>query len=286
MVTCTKQNDAILVDVQIKRNSKWQQDFLLTSDVHIDNAKCKREMLKRHFSEMVDRNAYWMDNGDFFDAMGGKYDKRSNKQDILPELQTSNYFDTLVEFGGKFITPEIASRTILLADGNHELSITSHHEINLLDRLQKQYAPNAIRGEYDGFIRFSFKDNGVTYGSLTMFRTHGTGGNAPVTRGAIQTNRRQDMYLADVFVSGHIHTAYSMPRPRLFLNKNNKVEIQEVEHIQLGTYKDSTKGTWERMKGFSPPMLGGCWLSFRWMESKLDDGQRIGRVVPFFERAR
>jgi hypothetical protein len=56
-----------------------EQYFLLQSDVHWDNPQCDRTMLKRHLDLALKRNAPVIDIGDFFCAMQGKYDKRSNK---------------------------------------------------------------------------------------------------------------------------------------------------------------------------------------------------------------
>ena len=37
--------------------------------------------------------------------MGGKWDKRSNKSDILPELNHGNYFDKVVNYGADILRP-------------------------------------------------------------------------------------------------------------------------------------------------------------------------------------
>jgi UDP-2,3-diacylglucosamine pyrophosphatase LpxH len=52
------------------------QDVLMISDVHFDNPKCDRKLLKKHLDEAKRRNAKVLINGDLFDLMQGKNDKR------------------------------------------------------------------------------------------------------------------------------------------------------------------------------------------------------------------
>ena len=103
-----------------------------------------------------------------------------------------------------------------------------------------------------------------------MYYNHGSGGNSPVTRGAIKTNRRQHDIEADLYVSGHIHTSMEIPRPRIRLNQQLIVELYEPEHILLGTYKnDFMTGGWADMKEFSAPNLGGYWLRFYYEKHRI-----------------
>lgn len=281
-------NDCLMIYIPYVPKNGWNQEFLLTSDIHIDSKKCNRNLLKKHLSQLESRNAFWIDNGDMYDMMGGKYDKRSTKADILPELNTSKYFDSCNDFAINTIGQQAANRMICMADGNHELSVVQRHEFNPLDRLAEHFnanGANIIRQGYVGWIRFYFykpikktqKDNLVSATkSFTMYRTHGTGGNAPVTKGIIQSARRQDMVSADMYISGHIHTNATVPRPMWRLNQKGVVEMVEPIHHFIGTYKDSTWSTWENMKGFAPPSIGGSWMKFHY---------ESGQIHVAFERA-
>jgi hypothetical protein len=262
------QADCIKIEVPLKRNSSWSQTFLLTSDIHIDSPKCEVGMLKRHIKQLEEKDAYLIDNGDLFDCMGGKYDKRSNKADILPKLQVANYFDKLIDHAHDILEPA-ARRTIMLSDGNHELSVLGRHEVDLIGNIQKSLnssnkKANILRQGYVGWLKFCFRADNGSGDSLVMYRTHGNGGAAPVSKGVSQTARRQDMIDADLYLSGHIHTNFTLPRPVMKLSDQGVVYTRERIHHQIGTYKDSTWCTWENMKGFAPPSLGGSWLTFRW----------------------
>ena len=95
------------------------QLFLLLSDLHWDNPKCERDLLKRHLKQARERGAAIVINGDFFCLMMGKYDPRRSKKDILPEHNKANYIDAVVEDAVKWWTP-YADMILLIGYGNHE----------------------------------------------------------------------------------------------------------------------------------------------------------------------
>lgn len=261
MIKAEKLNDAIQITVDMQRNKNWEQRFLLISDVHCDNKGFKKALFKKHCDEALANGWPIIDNGDFFDCMGGKWDKRSNKSDILPELQDGKYFDKVVEYGANVLRP-YKDLVLVMAEGNHELSVKDRHETDLTERLIQAVNPSILHQKYAGWIIFSFKAKSGQSAQAIMYRTHGNGGNAPVTKGVIQSARRQDMIEADIYIAGHIHTEYYVPRPKWYCDRNGNVKIKTPIHQQIGTYKDSTGKTWEDMKGFSPPSLGGQWLVF------------------------
>ena len=54
--------------------------FLLLSDIHWDNPKCNRKLLKRHLDEAKEGGHPILINGDLLDLMGGKKDRRAIKR--------------------------------------------------------------------------------------------------------------------------------------------------------------------------------------------------------------
>jgi hypothetical protein len=258
-----RKNDAVVIEMFGLRFG-WEQWFLLMSDEHFDSTHCDRKLLKRHHDQALERNAKILKFGDLFDCMGGKYDPRSHKGMIRPEYQTARYFDDVVEDAVKFYTP-YKDNILFVGDGNHELSIQMRHEFSMLDRFAMQLNPEVIlRGKYAGFIRFKFNAHGSgRRSSKVMYYTHGTGGSAPVTKGVIQTARRQETFLADYYVSGHTHNEWDMPRMQTRLNEQNNIRKDRVHHWSLGTYKDDhLEGGWVDLKGFPAPSMGGRWLRF------------------------
>lgn len=262
MFKAEKLNDATKISLKAKRRESEEFRILFISDVHLDNKKCKRDLLKRHLDKAKEIGAPIIDNGDFFDCMGGKYDPRSNKGDILKELQVPNYFDAVTNMGRDFLKP-YAKNIAIMSEGNHEGSVLGRHEINLTTNLIDKLNPSIIYQKYSGWIMVQLADGPYTQ-TFHIYRTHGSGGSAPVTKGAIQSARRQDISLADLYISGHIHTQFDIPRPQWYLTQDGKLKIRVPRHHQIGTYKDSTGSYWEDTKGIGPPSLGGTWLVFKW----------------------
>jgi hypothetical protein len=261
----TKNNDAFLVEWTGGRSD--QKEYLLISDVHFDSKKCNRAALKRTMDEAMNRDAGILIFGDFFDVMGSRADKRASKSDLRPEYLTSNYLEAIIDDGVEFLKT-YAANLLFIGQGNHELTIKKFQEIDILSvlayKLRAEAGWSGMIGGYEGWIQFRQRRNQHAAITRTMFFTHGTGGNSPVTRGTIATNRRQVNIDADIFVSGHIHTQWSMPINRRVLNDKGNEELREVLHLQLGTYKEShlDRNGWEAMKGFAAPNIGGYWLKF------------------------
>jgi hypothetical protein len=103
---------------------KDEQWFLLQSDVHWDNPHCDRDLLVKHWKQAKERHAPILDNGDFFCAMQGKWDKRANKSDLRPEHQCGDYLDALVRTAADALRPTRDLLT-LRGSGNHESACSS-----------------------------------------------------------------------------------------------------------------------------------------------------------------
>ena len=88
-------NDALIVRLDYKL-----YNFLLIADTHFDSIKCDRKLLKKHLDQAKEKNAKIFIFGDWFDCMGGKWDKRSTKADIRPEYNTQTYFINLPVYVG------------------------------------------------------------------------------------------------------------------------------------------------------------------------------------------
>jgi hypothetical protein len=147
---------------QVKEKFGSQQNefwYLLSSDGHWDNPDCDRDMMKRHLQQCRERNAVWFHFGDFFCAMQGKYDKRSDKAKVRPEHQNGKYLDSLVNTAAEWFDqfPDVQK---VFGLGNHETSILQRHETNLIERLVERVnlkQRSAWMGGYGGWIRFNFQ---------------------------------------------------------------------------------------------------------------------------------
>lgn len=268
----TEQTNADVLTVRMDSvKAGWEQWFLLMSDVHWDNPHCDRGLFHKHLRQARERGAGVFILGDFFCAMGGRFDKRANKELLRPEHQVSNYFDALTDTATDDLSPyaEILEQ---ITPGNHETAILKHNETDLTARLCK--ALGVRQGGYAGYVRFMFSrgDSGRT--SKTLFYHHGWGGGGPVTKGVIDTNRlavwQPD---ADICVLGHIHESYYLEIERQRLSDSGQVYLEAQRHLRTATYKNehNLAGGWHIERGAAPKPLGGWWIKFFHDSSKRDN---------------
>jgi len=254
----------LMIDLGTVSGEQW---VLLQSDVHWDNPACDRKMLHRHWQLARDRDAPILDNGDFFCAMQGKWDKRANKDDLRPEHRTGKYLDSLVETATDELVPYLDLLT-LRGMGNHETGVLKKHETNLnerlVERLKKERSGCALGG-YSGYVVFQVTMHQSRRFPIKMYYHHGYGGGGPVTRGVIQTNR-QAVYLsdADLVWTGHTHDTWQMPIARVRLNQDaTRIEHTRQVHFRTAGYKEEYKdgwGGWHVERGGPPKPVGAVWM--------------------------
>ncbi len=249
----------------------WEQWLLLRSDAHHDSILCNRSYQLQHLKEAKEKDALIADFGDLFDAMQGRFDPRRNMDELRPEYRIAKYYDFVCDDTAEYLK-DYAKNILLLCMGNHETAVLKNANTNLTDRLA--YKLNTMTGSnikvggYGGWIRFMFNmSDGISTGPRTSLRVkyfHGAGGEAPVTRGVIQTNR-QAVYLPDanVVINGHNHQQYVIPIARERLS-NKGVHYSDIQsHVRIPGYKqdyqDGTKG-WNVERGGVPKPIGAVWM--------------------------
>jgi hypothetical protein len=267
----TEQNGAV-TSIHYDVFSGWEQWAFLASDNHFDSVYCNRDVMRAHFDEAKRRNARIFIFGDWYDAMGGRYDPRRSMPELRPEYaRRDDYYDFLVKDSAKWLE-SYANNLEVMADGNHELSVLKAANTNLMDRLvamlNDRNGTHIAHGGYGGWVRFMFNlSDGNSTGPRTSIKLkyfHGSGGEAPVTRGAIQTNR-QAVYLPDasIVVNGHSHHSYYIPISRERLSNKGQQYFDIQHHIRLPGYKqsygDGTTG-WDVTRGGVPKPIGGAWV--------------------------
>lgn len=244
------------------------QNFLLMSDVHFDSVKCDRKLLKAHLDEAKEIGAIVLDNGDFFDAMQGKRDPRSDSRLMRPEYvgKPQTYFEALVEEAAEFLDPykDILG---LRGIGNHEEAITIHSGYNLtqalVDRLRIAGARNVFMGGMSGYIVLRAMVSTTGFRTLDLHYFHGAGMDPQVTKGAIEFERMRASHLADIYWSGHIHRMNQFNEVRIMRTKEMAILQKEEAFVRTPGYKDdygTGEGGWGVMRGHKPKPRGGYWL--------------------------
>lgn len=256
-----KKNNVLRVD------KNWEETkVLLISDLHWDNPKCDRDLLKKHLDQAVKGNHDILINGDLFCLMQGAYDPRKSKSDIRPEHNHANYFDAIINTAVDWFAP-YAHLIKLVGYGNHETAILKRQETDIIERfvtLLNYKTGSAIQvGGYGGWIRYQFNDGSNTQ-SFKIKYMHGFGGGGAVTRGTIQHNRMSvNVEGADAIWMGHVHEDYEMTYTVEELTCKDTVQLRDILMIRTSAYKeeygDGSKG-WHIERGASPKPIGGRWL--------------------------
>jgi hypothetical protein len=201
--------------------------------------------------------------GDLFDAMNGRFDPRRDMSMLRPEYRRADYYDYVVEDVYNNLK-KYKDNILIITPGNHELSVLKNANTFLSDRLTKMLG--CLHGGYGGWLKIQLNVKGYR-GAVNIKYFHGAGGEAPVTRGAIQTNR-QAVYLpdADIVVNGHSHNAYWIPIQRERLTEKGVQYFDTQQHIRtpgyMASYGDGTTG-WEVTRGGVPKPLGGCFVTIK-----------------------
>jgi Icc-related predicted phosphoesterase len=249
--------------------SKEETRLAILSDLHWDNPKCDRDMLKRHLDYCLKENIPVMIVGDTYCLMQGKGDRRGNKSDIRPEHNNAKYLDSIVETSVEWFSP-YASILTVIGYGNHETAIIKHQETDLLQRfvdlMNYKNKSNIFTGGYGGWMVIKKEVKSNTSITKTLKYFHGSGGGGIVTKGAINLTRALETYEnMDVFVMGHIHENSSRNDVRDAVQynpgKRSYELIQKEIHLAItGTYKEEYVdgfGGWHVERGAPIKPLGG-----------------------------
>lgn len=257
--------------LKIKSKDNERHRFCLMSDLHWDNPKCRRDLLKRDLDFCLRKDMPILMNGDLFCAMEGRHDRRRSRN-VLSDHNVLNYYDALVDDAVEYFKP-YAHLLELVGYGNHETSVLKNAETDLLKRFCAGIDRPEVLGGYGGWFRFIFQyHKGHDTQSHSMKYFHGSGGGGIVTRGTIQNQRMlAQVHGADSIWMGHVHEALTMRNVVERMRTSGKVELAEILQIRTPTYKEefgSGKMGWHVERGAPPKPLGAYVLELTYQQKK------------------
>ena len=268
-------------NVHIFKNNFDPKKVLLLSDIHWDNPKCDRVLLKRHLDQAMEMDARICMNGDTLCLMQGRADRRGSKSGIRPEHNVDHYFDAVVNDAIEWFSP-YAKNIDVISYGNHETAIIKWQETDILQRfvdlLNLKCHSNVQVGGYGGWI--IVKMNNHTRIATTKIKYfHGSGGGGVVTKGALNLTRALELYEGcDVYTMGHIHENAARNDVRDALESNSKkgysINHKPIHLMITGCYKeeygDGSKG-WHVERGAPIKPIGGRMLTINIVRNKTKD---------------
>lgn len=246
--------------------------LMLTSDRHHDSIQCNRDLEERHLKEAKKIDALIIDAGDLFDAMQGRFDPRRSYNELRPEYRVPHYYDAIVDDAAEFYKP-YAKNFLLVGKGNHETAVLRNANIDLTSRLtyklNSETSSNIQTGGYGGWVVFKIRHK--SSGGSVSFRIkyfHGGGGDSPVTRGMIDTNR-QAVYLpdADIVLNGHNHHNYITAIRRERITNMDVLKTDLIHFARTPGYKDDYgdgSNGWAVEKRMVPKANGCIWATIKY----------------------
>lgn len=257
--------------ITMKVYKGWEQRFLLSSDHHVDNIHCRRDLLKDHLEEAKMTGGGILSIGDLYCVMNGRYDRRRSQESMLwNHANRDDYFSQVVQFGKDFYGP-YAENIILFAYGNHETAVKKNSGVDLLKDTSRFIEADTghkipVTG-YEGWLTFKFGFSSTNFAPpFSLKYRHGSGGSSPVTRGAISQQRDMSRYHgANMIISGHIHNALMAIMPYETRSPGGKIKLNTTTHVIMPSYKDEHGiglGGFQVEKGNSIKPVGAWWLRF------------------------
>ena len=263
----------------------------LLSDLHWDNPKCDRNLLKKHLDYCLEHDIKVMLNGDTFCLMQGKFDPRRSKKDIRPEHNKPNYLDAVIEDAVEWFSP-YASILTVIGYGNHETGIIKNVETDPLQRfvdlLNYKCNSNVITGGYGGWIVLNINESekSTRKTSIKIKYFHGSGGGGIVTKGALNLTRMLEMAEGfDVFCMGHIHENSSRNdvREELITTAGNfEIRLKQIHLAITGTYKEEYSDGymgWHVERGAPPKPIGGRILNIYVNRERTSNEDKMTKII-------
>jgi hypothetical protein len=261
-----------LLEIRIPYGHSEPHEFLLASDIHLDNPHCDRDLLRKHLKHVQGRGGHALFFGDVLDLMQGKKDRRHSKGSIRPEHLGSNYFDLVFSEAAEWLAP-FGKTVLMMSDGNHETAIINHQEIdplgNVVRILRDRHKALTEHMRYQGWVWFSFYRPNTARGErirrVECFFHHGAWGGI-ITKGTMGGGRYASIApSADLLINGHNHERSIVAHPCYRLTSSGRQRVAQRWHAQLGTYKEefADGSGWAVERIVMPKSLGGVFLRLK-----------------------
>lgn len=255
---------------------------LYLSDVHFDSPHCDRDLVTKLLKQAQKEEARVYIIGDLYDVMGTQKDPRSGKGDIRPEYNVANYLDAVHEDSVEFFRP-YADVIDFVSEGNHEHAMRKFQETDMIARLcyvLKHLGHTVEYMPYGGWVMEKIEKGtkGCYQKRHVTKYNHGSSGGRR-SKGMLNVDIRQAHWVADMYVSGHLHDPWIKPMVRESLSPNTfDVVRSNIWHIQLGSMK-AGHDYFTLSREFNAQFKSAAWVD---ITVKSTGNERVLDVMPTF----
>lgn len=250
-------------------------------DLHIGSPYVAYERIEADLKEARRRNARIIINGDVFDFILPKDQKRFTPTALHSRLQNrSDVVNAAIDWAVEIISP-YTDMIDVIGLGNHETAVEKYHGTDavsaLVTELNRHHGGRIDYGGYCGFYRRQWVYGDRRYFNFTLYRHHGAGGAAPITKGMIDFSRMLSFIDADAIQLGHKHNRIVDATPvRMRLNAAGEIVQERTVCFMAGsymqTYNEQTsedalsggrRGNYAHEWNCAPQSPGGVFLRLR-----------------------
>lgn len=253
----------------------------LMSDLHLGSAFADVKRMKADLEMAKKAGATILINGDVFDAINPK-DKRFAPSCIAKSLQgMDDLGGGMVDLAVSVLEP-YADCIDVIGIGNHEEAWVRRSAEDLVKRLidrlngtlkEQGHEGRIAHGGIMGYIRTTFafkraKGHSPSVNHKLLYQ-HGSGGEAPVTAGAIDAYRKQAQFAYDCLTFGHKHQSTHGRQVFMDVSSRGHLVRRERMYIQTASYlhnivqttqKNPLNYSYAESAHAGPKPMGGAFL--------------------------
>ncbi len=195
--------------IEVQRST--EAGITLMSDLHLGATHVDYKRIERDLKDALEHGDRILINGDVFDFILPSDHKRFSPDALHSRLRgRRDILNACLEWAVEMFTP-YAHLIDMVGIGNHETSVEKHHSADIVamlcDRLSAIAGRTVSYGGYTGYVDYRFRRGGPSSDTrrLVIYYHHGTGGQAPVTKGLIGFHRSSTWVDSDIIWHGHRH---------------------------------------------------------------------------------
>jgi hypothetical protein len=210
-----------------------EQECLLLSDLHIGSRLTDYNALTSVIGEAKHRKMRVLILGDVVDAILPRDTKRFHPSVLHKRLQgKDNVLDETVDWAAEILDP-VRGQIDLMAYGNHETAVISHHNTDPIDRLAEKLGCPV--GGYSGIVDYRFDG---TQKHVRIGYWHGKGrGSSPKSVIDDWAKLQGICESLDVVWTGHRHHRLVMEYPKLSPSPGTLLNERRVYCVCTGSYQ-------------------------------------------------